>query len=268
MLRTQTAGPPGYAALGVVIPTRNSAATLESTLLSLASQRGVTISVIVADSQSTDGTLEICRRWGLRSVDVPPGNMYRAINAGMRLLATPWLTYLNSDDLAYADGYARLVALGEQRGLDIVYGHGEFLDARGHFVRRQASFGPALVRRQLAAGTMPFLQPAAIFRHQVYWHLGGFDERYTHIADYDFYARAAAARLEFGRVAGGPVAAFRVHGSQLSAAQKPVADAEKRRRRRQCGRYQWLARRGLSTIWKARNVLNSLAAVPVVTRRG
>jgi hypothetical protein len=41
-----------------------------------------------------------------------------------------------------------------------------------------------------------------------------------------------------------------------------VADAEKRWRRRQCGRGQWLARKGLSSVWKIRNALNSLAALP------
>src|SRR6266511_3523577 len=112
--------------VGVVIPTLNSAGTLEAALYSALQQDGCATDVIVADSGSTDGTLEICSRWKVRTVYVPPGNMYRAINEGVRLLDSPWVAYLNSDDFVYGDGYARLVARGETAGADVVYGNGDY----------------------------------------------------------------------------------------------------------------------------------------------
>src|SRR5207244_3580617 len=95
----------GEATLGVVIPTLEAAATLNWTLLSLSSQQNIRLRVVVVDSDSTDGTLEICDRWRLPVLHAPAGNMYRAVNRGMADLRTRWLTYLNSDDLVYADGY-------------------------------------------------------------------------------------------------------------------------------------------------------------------
>ncbi len=246
--------------LGVAVPTRNSAATLEWTLLSLASQRAVRLSVVVVDSESTDRTLDICGRWGIRTLSAPPGNMYRAINVGLRNLADcDWLTYLNSDDLVCADGYARLVERGERDGLDVVYGNGDFIDEGGAFVFSQASFGPAVARRQLAVGTRPFVQPAAVFRRRVFDQLHGFDERFRMIADYDFFARASAAGFGFGRVGGRAVAAFRVHDRQISTVHKATVDSEKAIRRRECGRYRRFARMGLSALWKVRNTGNYLA---------
>ena len=246
--------------LGVVIPTRNSAATLESTLLSLMSQQGVTIAIVAVDSESTDGTRRICERWGVRTLFSPPGNMYRAINEGMRALADcAWLTYLNSDDLVYPDGYARLIRHGERHGVDVVYGNGDFVDEAGAFIFSQASFGPAIVRRQLAAGTMPFVQPAAAFRRRVFERLAGFDERFAYIADYDFFARAADAGFRFGKAAGSAIAAFRVHDRQLSTAQKATVDREKAVRREERGRHRKYVRMGLSTAWKIRNTFNYLA---------
>ena len=53
--------------------TLNSAPTLEFTLLSLLSQRDIPIEVIVADSGSSDGTLEICRRWSVKIIYAEPG---------------------------------------------------------------------------------------------------------------------------------------------------------------------------------------------------
>src|SRR5215469_16640666 len=95
--------------IGVVVPTLNSAATLHWTLCSLRTQRDVSIEIIVADSGSTDETPDICKFWGVQTIYVPPGNMYRAINAGLRQFDTEWVTYLNSDDVVYPNSYARLV---------------------------------------------------------------------------------------------------------------------------------------------------------------
>ena len=250
----------GMITLGVVVPTRNSAATLEWTMLSLASQQPVHPRIVVVDSESTDRTIEICRQWGVPTLSSPPGNMYRAINVGMRALADcAWLTYLNSDDLACPNGYARLVERGEREGLDVVYGNGDFVDEHGSLMFSPASFGPAVARRQLAVGTMPFMQPAAVFRREVFERLGGFDERFRMIADYDFFARASAAGCRFGHEGGRAVAAFRVHDRQISTVEKSAVDDEKAIRRRECGRYRQFTRMGLSVLWKARNTTNYLA---------
>ena len=245
--------------IGVVVPTRNSAATLDWTLLSLTSQQRVRPTVVVVDSESSDATLSICRRWRVPALSSPPGNMYRAINDGLRgLTGCAWLTYLNSDDLACGDGYARLIEEGQSHACDVVYGNGDFVDERGALLFSQASFGPALVRQQLASGTMPFVQPAAVFRREVFEQLHGFDERFTQIADYDFFARAAAAGFRFGHTPGRAVAAFRIHDRQMSTTRKAIVDGEKALRRRECGRYRHVARMGLSAIWKVRNTVNYL----------
>src|SRR5215471_7494468 len=113
--------------IGVVVPTLNSASTLQWTLCSLRSQRNVTQEIVVADSGSNDGTPDICKGWGIKTIYVPPGNMYRAINAGLSQIESEWVTYLNSDDIVYPDSYARLVACGEQQGASLVYGDCDFV---------------------------------------------------------------------------------------------------------------------------------------------
>jgi len=56
--------------VGVVIPSWNSAKTLRTALMSLKDQDGCVTDIIVADSGSTDGTLEICTSLGVPSVYV------------------------------------------------------------------------------------------------------------------------------------------------------------------------------------------------------
>lgn len=207
--------------IGVVVPTLNSAATLTWTLCSLRSQRDVSVEIIVADSGSADGTADICKFWDVRTIYVQPGNMYRAINSGVRELEAEWVTYLNSDDCVYPDSYARLVARGEEEHAAFVYGDCDFVDSEGRFLfvmKSPPSHRLAgLVRLSpLFGGRVGFGQPAAIYRKSVFEELGGFNEKYRNIGDTDFFFRLITSGRPVAKLQRPPVAAFRLHALQLS----------------------------------------------------
>jgi glycosyltransferase involved in cell wall biosynthesis len=202
--------------IGVVVPTLNSAATLDWTLLSLHKQQGCDVQIIVADSGSTDGTLEICKRWGVPTIYVPPGNLYRAVNAGLRGLSTKWVTYLNSDDTVYGDAYARLIRLGNEEKADVVYGHYDYVDYFGRLLYSFFSISPNLLDALFRRGVMGFAQASAIFRKDLFQALNGFDETYPLVADFHFFCRAKKADHVFARLERPSVAAFRVHSGQLT----------------------------------------------------
>jgi glycosyltransferase involved in cell wall biosynthesis len=207
--------------IGVVVPTLNSAATLTWTLCSLRSQRDISVEIIVADSGSTDGTADICKFWGVRTIYVPPGSMYRAINVGIRQLDAEWVTYLNSDDCVYPNSYARLVARGEEQHASFVYADCDFVDYEGRFLFVMKSPSPrrlpGLVRLSpLFGGRVGFGQPAAIYRKSVFEELGGFDEKYRNIGDTDFFFRLITSGRPVAKLQRPPVAAFRLHALQLS----------------------------------------------------
>jgi glycosyltransferase involved in cell wall biosynthesis len=122
--------------ISVAVPTLNSASYLENTLFSLVHQTGCRVEVIVADSGSEDETLNICKRYSLKTMFIPPGNMYSAINKALAVCESPWLSYLNSDDIVYPNSYARLIRYGENQNADIVYGGCDFIDEELYFVKR------------------------------------------------------------------------------------------------------------------------------------
>lgn len=221
--------------IGVVVPTLNSAATLEWTLCSLRAQKDITADVLVADSGSEDGTLEICKQWDVPTIYVPPGNMYRAINAGLQKTSAKWVTYLNSDDLVFPTSYAQLVALGEKRTASVVYGGCDFVDYQGRFCFTLKPPPPSRLLGVFRWGRLGFAQPAAIFRKTIYRDLGGFDERYRHIADLNFFFRSALAGHVFARLHSPAVAAFRLHASQLSSRELGVVKEEKTLQRNALG---------------------------------
>lgn len=202
--------------ISCIVPTLNSAATLDTTLLSLRSQNGVEVNVIVADSGSTDGTLQICDRWNVPTIYVERGNMYRAINAGLRLFDTEWLTYVNSDDWVYPDSFARFITRGEAVKADVVYGNCDFVDVSGRFLFSMAAVRPRQMLPLARTGVFGLCQPAAIFRKSIYGKLEGFDEEYRFSADADFYLRAARAGFKLAFLGGPTVACFRVHEQQFT----------------------------------------------------
>lgn len=203
--------------ISYVVPTLNSAKTLDATLLSLTHQSNVAVEVIVVDSGSTDGTLEICDRWHISPLYTPPGNLYAAINLGLSKSNAPWLAYLNSDDLLYTDSIARLLHHGTMQNADLVYGNCDYIDFQGRFLYSfrppQPSWLPAVYK---AAQTNGFAQQTTIFRRELYKELDGFDTMYQYTADLDFYVRAMQSGAAFSFLDGASLASFRLHPDQLS----------------------------------------------------
>lgn len=199
-----------------VIPTLNSAKTIEQSLISLYSQTGVDIETVVVDSGSTDSTLDICRRHNVKVLYEEPGNMYRAINRGLQGSETDWLAYLNSDDWLYSDAFRRLIDLGSRSEADVVYGNCDYTDEVGRFLFSFASASPCCLLALFRTGRMGFAQPASIFRNNVFSRLGGFDTGFCFKADAEFIIRALNGGLKFTQLRGSPVACFRVHSGQLS----------------------------------------------------
>lgn len=202
--------------LGIVVPTLNSSATLMWTLCALRNQQDITVDILVADSGSEDGTLDICKRWNVNTIFVPPGNMYRAINTGLRQMDTEWVTYLNSDDIVYPRSYVRLVSHGEQQEAALAYGDSDFIDIEGRFLFALRAPSPRRLGALLQHGEFGFAQPAAIYRRSAFRELAGFDERFRYIADYDFFSRLILSGRKAAKLKGPTVSAFRRHSSQLS----------------------------------------------------
>lgn len=94
--------------ISIVTVCLNSVATLERTIESVHSQTYPNIEHIVIDGGSTDGTLDIIRRYEKHFASwtsEPDRGLYDAMNKGIARASGEWIHLLNSDD-AYADATA------------------------------------------------------------------------------------------------------------------------------------------------------------------
>ncbi|MBA3972601.1 MAG: hypothetical protein C0504_00115 [Candidatus Solibacter sp.] len=208
---------PNPLALTIVIPALNSAPAIAATLASVSLLPAPEVRVLVVDSGSADATLSLCQRYAVQTAYCPPGNMYRAINHGLQSGSSPWCAYLNSDDLLYPRAFLRMLRWAAASEADIVYAGADFVDADGRYLHNMPPPPPHLLPFLFQAGTLPFSQPACIFRRRAYELLNGFDESLKYSSDFDFYRRALLRSFRFARFGSEPVAAFRLSPGQASS---------------------------------------------------
>ena len=105
--------------------------------------------IYLVDDGSTDGRTEQVVSWIARSYDNVSARLFgdggsgspsRPRNEGMRLAREPYLTFLDPDNEATGDGYARLLADAERLGVDVAYGSWLKVEAGGAV--KTLRFGP------------------------------------------------------------------------------------------------------------------------------
>ncbi|HEY2955103.1 MAG TPA: glycosyltransferase family 2 protein [Candidatus Eisenbacteria bacterium] len=173
----------------VITAVWNGGATLVRTLLSVLEQTHVPVEHVVVDGGSTDGSLELIRRWSphLRYVTGPDRGIYDAMNKGLGLVTDPesYVIFLNADDeFAGRDAVER--ALRAAAGEDLVYGLLERFDAELDY---RDVIGCPVSPRDLVLG-MKCQHQALLCRRRAFDRVGPFDLRYRIAADYDWVVRA------------------------------------------------------------------------------
>jgi hypothetical protein len=169
-----TAGVTARPLVSIVTPTLNQGGFIEQTILSIKGQTYRDVEHIVIDGGSTDGTLEILRRYDgtypMRWISEPDRGMYDAINKGMRLASGDILAYLNSDDLYFPWTLETVVEhfLGHPE-TDVVLGDalGVHEQTGAEDIRFQPPYRWTFLLR---AGS--FVQPAVFWRRRVYSGVG------------------------------------------------------------------------------------------------
>jgi len=205
--------PRELAQLGIIVPTLNAASTLRATLESVRDAVDHGASAIIVDGGSQDDTITIGNSYGIPSLAIP-GTMYTAINAGVAALETPWLTWINADDIIYVDALIR--RLRDAGPADVVYGTVDFIDRAGRFVHCWRSARSQDLLPLYRAGYSPVLQQGVLFRRTVFESIGGFDATLRFVGDADFWWRALEKGFQFARHPWPPAGAFRLHPNQLS----------------------------------------------------
>ena len=181
--------------ISIVTVSYNAASTIEQTILSVLNQTYPNIEYIIIDGGSTDGTLEIIKKYAHKLsywVSEPDEGIYDAMNKGIAHAQGDLVGIINSDDW-YEDIIEKVVSSYQKRPEPECLFHGNirFYSSNSFIVSK-----PCLNLAQLYRGTILF-HPTLFVPRKVYDRIGGFQPHYRIAADYDFILRCYQANYRF-----------------------------------------------------------------------
>jgi glycosyltransferase involved in cell wall biosynthesis len=177
--------------VSIVTPTFQMAHFLEETIQSVLSQDYPNIEYIVMDGGSTDGTLELLRRYEgrLAWVSQADNGQADAINKGFQLARGEYFAFLNADD-TYLPGAisAAVKALNADPEAGAVYGEAYYTRQDGSVI----SPYPTEPYDYARLGHLCYIcQPASLMRASAFRAVGMLDPSLHLTLDYDLWLRIA-----------------------------------------------------------------------------
>jgi glycosyltransferase involved in cell wall biosynthesis len=173
----------------IVTPCLNADQFLEQAIQSVLKQDYPRIEYIVADGGSTDGTLDLLKKYehSLQWQSAPDLGTADAVNRGFARGTGEIIGFLNADDLYHPHAVSIAVrSLRENPESAGVYGDAWWIDENGDRIARYPvrDFDRALLERECF-----ICQPASFLRRKAFENTGGLDPHLHLTFDYEFWLR-------------------------------------------------------------------------------
>lgn len=180
--------------ISVVTVCYNSVDTIEKTIRSVVEQTYDNIEYIVIDGGSTDGTVDVIKKYADRIiywVSEPDKGIYDAMNKGIAVATGEWIHFRNSGDFfLYRDSVKKFFAEPVDKEVAIVHGNCLYYDNEGWFEQTPPSLRVSYHKE------IPILHPATFVRTELQKQMP-FDLQYRSSADYDFFYKCCTQGIRF-----------------------------------------------------------------------
>lgn len=178
--------------VSIITPVFNNVNTVEHCIKSVLSQSFNNIEYIIVDGGSTDGTLDIIKKYQNRVsffISEPDNGIYDALNKGLKLATGDIIGILHSDDFYDNDEVVRKVAsFFETHNINTCYGDLCYVSRNNpeKIIRywRSGEFNIENFKK----GWMP-PHPTFFVKREVYNKFGAFDLSYKISSDYELMVR-------------------------------------------------------------------------------
>jgi len=180
---------PGNPLVSIITPVRNGEAQLEEAIRSVLFQDYENIEYIIIDGNSTDGTLDIIKKYKDRIdywISEPDNGLYDAMNKGIDLAKGDLIGILNDDDYYLPDTVRKIVeASMAHPEAGVFHGNMKLLRENGFEEIRR----PRISREGYRPYLMPVNHPTVFVRAHCYAECGNFDTTHRVAADFDLMCR-------------------------------------------------------------------------------
>lgn len=203
--------------VSIVTPSLNQGQFIEQTIRSVLEQDYPRVEHIVVDGGSTDGTLDVLRRYPhVTWLSEPDAGQADAVNKGFRLAKGELFGWLNADDLYLPSAIGTAVAALRRSGAGLVHGAWCQIDEVGTTIRERIAPVPFDLDAQLNERNA-VCQPGALFTRDAWESAGGLDPSYRYAMDYELWLKLGerVAVTHVDAVLG----AYRLHPASKTVAQ-------------------------------------------------
>lgn len=216
--------------VSIVIPCYNYAKFVGEAIESALRQKEKPAEIIVVNDGSTDGSLEIIRRYAdkVRIIDQPNSGVAAARNNGIRAATQPFIVTLDADDVLEPDFVKVCHAeIKKDRQLGIVY---TGLSLRqGDKVNQYQAWPPEF---NWTGQTVPHIPPSNcipsvnMFRKTMWERAGGIRQQYAPNEDCEFWTRGLSVGFTAKKVTSQNLYQYRISENSASRSRKPVSIAD------------------------------------------
>ncbi len=179
-----------YDLVTVVTVTYNAKDLLEETILSVVNQSYKNIEYIIIDGASTDGTIDIIKKYEDKIdywISEPDDGLYFAMNKAIEKATGEWINFMNAGDTFFDLDTVEDVMICKKTDSELIY---------GNFYKKLADTEVIAIKRSKWLTTMPF-NHQTLFTKTTIMKSVPFDTTYKIVADLNFIHKMIVAEKNF-----------------------------------------------------------------------
>ena len=185
-----------YPKISIITVSYNAVATIEQTILSVINQTYENIEYIIIDGGSTDGTIDIIKKYEDKIaywVSEKDKGIYDAMNKGINISKGDIIGIINADDFfIHNNVICNIIDAFKNEKVDILHGNIIYFDESKYKFRIKPCENIENIKKSMCIN-----HPTCFVKKDIYEKFGYFNTKYEIAADYELMLRFFKKNLNF-----------------------------------------------------------------------
>ncbi len=178
--------------ISIITVVYNGEKYLEDTIKSVINQTYSNIEYIIIDGGSTDGTVDIIKKYEDKIaywISEKDRGIYDAINKGIKVSSGDYIGVIGGDDTYYIDAIEAIAnnINKSDKKIDLIYGNIAYVDENNTVLKKKKSSLPNEKFFMIKGMSIPHI--GSFVRSDIYGQYGDYDLSFKYASDYEYYLK-------------------------------------------------------------------------------